>query len=106
MVVLTKVKASALLESIAATVIIMAVFVSATMIINTIFKSIVKNNNDAFTNRIEEVVYFSKHKKINVPFQEDTDFWKISITPKNNQLVLEATNKKNDKQKTVVFDAK
>ena len=104
MVVLKKIKGSALLESIIATVIVMVVFVSATLIINTIFKSIIKNNNDALTNRIEAVVYFSKHKKIAVPFYEETAFWEISITPQESRLLMKATNKKNEKQKTIEFD--
>lgn len=106
MALLTKIKGSALLESIVATVIVMAVFVAATMLLNTIFAATVKNNDAPYLNRINELTYFATYGTLEIPFYEETDFWEISISQHNGTYVIASRNKKNDQLLNQTIHAK
>ncbi len=102
MVVLKKIRAGTLVETMIASVIIIVVFLIASLSLNNVFKGAIKADDSALENRIKEVIYFTKNEKLIIPFYEDNQFWELAIEKMNNQIILEVLNKKNLKEKQVV----
>src|SRR5690606_26028918 len=94
MVVLKKIKASTLMETLVATVLIVVVFMISSMILNNLFSNSIKNNTrevDAYLNELE---YMYRKKKFTVPYQDEFKDWQITIE----------TNKENNSNK-ILFEA-
>lgn len=97
MVILKKIRGSSLAEVLIASVLIMIVFVIATLILNNVFKGVITANDSNMQNRITELTYLSKHGQLKTPYYEDTTHWDIAIETFNNQLILEALHKPSNK---------
>lgn len=101
MVVLKKLKASTLMETLVATVLIVMVFVITSMILNNIFSSSIKNNTQAIDAYLNELQYLQMHDNIELPFREDYMHWDVSIEKHLNnkfQLIeIEAIHKQTNK---------
>lgn len=95
MVVLTKIKAATLVETIVASAIIVVIFLIASLSINNVFKNTVANNDFELNNRIKEITYLAKNKKINFPYLEETPRWIITIDISGEKLSLFTENKMN-----------
>lgn len=95
MVVLKKIKGATLIETIVASVLVLAIFVVATLTINNVFYSSVINDSFRFENRFKEVHYQTIQKKVIVPFYEETSNWEISVEKIENNIVIEALLKSN-----------
>lgn len=74
-----KLKAATLVESLVASVIIIVVFTIASLTLNNIFSSNIKNNTDAIENRINKLTYLYHNNKIKFPYQEDFEDWDIQL---------------------------
>ena len=105
MALLKKLKSATLIETLVSSGIILIVFVIGSMTINNIFQSSIKNNDDAFRSRINELQYLSLHHKIKFPFFEDTDLWDITIEKKETTIILKGVNKKNKIEKVIVIES-
>ncbi|WP_299112277.1 hypothetical protein [uncultured Winogradskyella sp.] len=79
MAVLRKIKASTLMETLIATVLIMVIFIVATMILNNLFSSGINNNTRAITAKLNEMEYIYKNDKITLPYYDDYNEWEIVI---------------------------
>lgn len=98
MVILKKISAATLVETLIASVIIVIVFLIASLSLNNIFKGAIKAEDTAFQNRIHELSYLTEHKKINFPFFEETSLWDITLEKNEKVINLAGVNKKNNQE--------
>ncbi|MCF6318180.1 MAG: hypothetical protein L3J83_02710 [Proteobacteria bacterium] len=94
MVVLKKIKASTLMETLVATVLIVVVFMISSMILNNLFSNSIKNNTRAIDAHLNELQYRYQNEKLMLPYQDDFKAWKVSIE-----------SFKENGQTTVLFEA-
>lgn len=96
MVVLKKIGASTLMETLVATVLIVIVFMISSMILNNLFSNTIKNNTREIEAYLNELEYLYRHERLIVPYQDDLKDWQISveINKENNfsNIVFEALN--------------
>lgn len=104
MVVLKKVKAATLVETLVASVLIIIVFLIASMSLNNVFKGMVKTNDHAFQHKIKELTYFTLNETLSLPFYEENASWEISIDNKENKLVLSALNRRNAETTEIILN--
>jgi len=98
-----KVKGATLIEVLVASVLIVVVFSMASLALNTVFRSVVKNSNaEIITTRMNELAYLYQHQKIRMNYQETYNDWNISLSKQrdNNQSVIriEAVEKSSEKK--------
>lgn len=101
MVILKKIKAATLLETLVASAIIVIIFLIASISINNVFNSTVKTNDFELNNRLHEITYLAKHQKVDLPFIEETHKWEIVLESSGNYLSLQIKNKMNGSEKVV-----
>ena len=87
MAILMKVKGATLMETLTASVIIVIVFMMASLCINTIVKNTASKNSNEVLQRVKEVYYLNQHQKIKLPYSEDYKKWNVKIA-KNSVKVL------------------
>jgi len=96
MVVLKKIKASTLMETLVATVLIVVVFMLASVILNNLFSNTIKSNTAEIDNYLSELEYQYMNDKIELPFFDDFKTWEITIQSNDQaeeqQVILEAVN--------------
>ena len=96
MAVLKRIKASTLMETLVASVLIIIVFMIASMILNNIFYNSIKNNTQFIENRIHELHYLAMNKELTLPYEETTNKWKITIEKNKDKedgmMLIEAEN--------------
>lgn len=98
MVILKKVRSATLVETMVASVIIVIVFLIASLSLNNIFLGTINSDDATLQNRINELTYFVRNEKIKIPFYEVTPLWDIAIENKKEENVMEVLNKKNGKE--------
>ena len=93
-----KLKASSLVETLVATVIIVLMFAVASLTLNNVFKNSIQNNTDAIDNQLNYLVYQYKNEQINIPYTDEFKDWEISIQKTEERdekyISFEATHKK------------
>ncbi len=96
-----KVKGATLIESLVASVIIIIIFTIASLTLNNVFESSVKNNTSRVQNRMNELHYLYINSKIKYPYQEDFENWNIQLRQQTERevsfVLLEATKKETKK---------
>ncbi|MFD0963848.1 hypothetical protein [Pseudofulvibacter geojedonensis] len=109
MVVLKKIKASSLMETLVATVLIVIVFMLASLTLNNILYNSTRKETGKINVHINELHYNYIHKQIEVPYYSSFKGWKVSIE-KNEEdklLYLEAKHSETNKiieRKIKAFD--
>lgn len=103
MVILKKIRAATLVESMIASVIIVVVFLIASLSLNNVFKSTVRFNDSNLQNRVKELRYLINNDKTTIPFYEENEQWDIAVEREKNQLKLSVLNKKTSKTKTFII---
>ena len=98
MVILKKVRSATLVETMVASVIIVIVFLIASLSVNNIFRGTINSDDSALSNRVNELTYFIKNEKVNIPFYEDNILWDIAVEKRDAGTVMEVLNKKNGKE--------
>ena len=105
MVVLKKIKASTLMETLVATVLVVIIFLVSSMILNNIFSNTIKNNTRAIKAHLNELQYLHKNDRLQLPVQEEFGEWRINVTEfsENNKIKieLEAINSVTNKTITI-----
>lgn len=101
MVILKKVRSATLVETMVASVIIVIVFLIASLSLNNIFKGIINSDDSALRNRINELAYFVQNEKIKIPFYEETPLWDIAVEKRGEETVFEILNKKNGNEESI-----
>ena len=102
MVILKKIKASTLMETLVATVLIIIVFMVTSMILNNLFFNTIKNNTTQIDAHLNELQYLYINNKLAIPYQADFNEWDISVSTykENNKTIISfeafnsVTNKK------------
>lgn len=96
MVVLKKVKASTLMETLVASILIVVIFMLASMILNNLFSHSIKTNTKAIDTYLNEMEYLSINDEITMPFYDNFEAWTITaqrqILNKQGVIVIEATH--------------
>lgn len=77
---LKKIRAATLMETLVATVLIVVIFVMASLILNTLLRSAVVNETSRVETRLIELEYFVIQNQIELPYQEEFQDWLISIS--------------------------
>ncbi|WP_418637465.1 hypothetical protein [Winogradskyella sp.] len=89
-------------ETIVATTIIIIVFAIVTVSLNNVLSNKVLHNTSVIENKIQELIYTSRNKKIQVPNVIEDGDWIIHVYPEQfnsiNYTVFEAMNKKLKKE--------
>ncbi|WP_241974258.1 hypothetical protein [Winogradskyella wandonensis] len=85
------------METLVATVLIVVIFMLASMILNNLFSNIIKSNTRAIDTYISELKYLYINDKISLPYQTDFNPWSIEIFDDNDdeaitQPMIEAFN--------------
>ncbi|MFS4493179.1 hypothetical protein [Maribacter sp. 2308TA10-17] len=97
MVVLRKIKGATLMETMVATVLIVVIFMIASLLLNSIFSSSIQGNNQQLTSYLNLLEYQYKNNLISVPHYEELDDWDIELLSEeigaSSYLILEATHK-------------
>jgi len=103
MAVLKKIKASTLMETLIATVLVVVTFLLASMILNNLVSDAVSSNTMAIDTHLIELQYLQQHQKLEMPYTERFQNWSISVErlEEHNQprIVFEATDL--DRHKTI-----
>ncbi|WP_298507515.1 hypothetical protein [uncultured Kordia sp.] len=97
MVVLKKIKAATLMETLVATVLIVLVFMISTFLLNSLFNTTVRQNTDTLKTHISELTYLSTHNQIAIPYDDEFENWYISVTREGKKLIFEASHKETNK---------
>jgi len=96
MALLKKVRASTLMETLVATVLIVIIFMVASMTMNNLLFRNVKQNTELAEERLNALEYQVKNKGIKLPYYEDFESWEIAISEyksgETNLVILEAEN--------------
>ena len=96
MVILKKIKASTLIETVIASILIVIVFAIASLTLNNVFATALKNDTSQIENHIYILEYQFLNKKIKIPYSESFDNWEINILKENqnamNRIVFKAKN--------------
>lgn len=101
MVILKKINASTLVETITASLIILIVFTIASLTLNNVFATTIKNDTNQIENHMYKLEYLFKHNKVVVPYKANFSNWQVSIFNEEinnlNWVVFKAEHKKNQK---------
>ncbi|WP_415061081.1 type II secretion system protein [Flavobacterium sp.] len=102
MVILKKIKSSSLIEVLVATVLIVVVFIIASLVLNNLFANVFKNNAHHIENRIHQLEYSITHNQITLPYLEEFGNWEIEIIEvsenKKKDIFIVAKNKETKKE--------
>lgn len=98
-----RVKASTLMETLVATVLIVVIFMISSMIMNNLLVSNVKQNTELAEERLNALEYQYKNQGIKLPYYEDFESWEISIfEEKRGENAIVTLEAENMNTKTVV----
>lgn len=96
MAVLKKIKASTLMETLVATVLIVVVFMISSMLLNNLFYNSIKDNTRVIDSHLNELQYLYQNNKLILPYYDDYNSWSISIAllkeKGKNSIVFDAVN--------------
>lgn len=85
------IKAATLVETLVASVLIMLVFSIASLTLNNVFISTIKNNTHGIETYIDKLAYLYHHNKIQLGPQDSFNEWEVSIEKKiedNNMFIV------------------
>jgi len=104
MVVLKKIKASTLMETMVATVLIVVIFMIASMLLNSVFKSTNNRMQQPIIEKMNTLEYQYANELIKLPYYEEWKEWDIEMLVENSNIVLSSIHKKTKKEvKTVIL---
>ena len=100
-----KLRASTLMETLVATIIILAAFVIASLVLNNTFRNLMTNDRFDLDNRIRFIEYRYAHNQIELPYTEDFSRFEIYIAKERVEaidfLLIEITDKENQKTEII-----
>lgn len=77
------------METLIATVLIMAIFMVASLILNNLFSNSIKSNTRGITAKLNELEYLYINGKVTLPYYDDHGQWTIVIESiKNSESVI------------------
>lgn len=78
-----KVKGSTLMETLVATVLIVIVFMMASMVLNTLFASTLIQNDQSVRQQLTQLQYHYEHGLLEVPYYEKMGVWELNVNNVN-----------------------
>jgi len=101
MAVLKRIKASTLMETLVATVLIVIIFMISSMVLNTLFSSTLRGRDDRAREHLNQLVYAQGHGYLKLPHTEEMGDWVFSVTSQNRNgtetIVFHATHQRSQK---------
>ena len=92
------------METLVATVLIVVVFMMASMTLNALFATTVKNNDEGVRQELFFLQYQYGHGKLSVPYYDEWDEWDIKVEERvwqgTDQVIFSAVNTSNDRELT------
>lgn len=87
------------METLIATVLIMVIFMTASLILNNVFSNSMKSNSRAIDAKLNELEYLYRSDKLQIPHRDDYEDWSISILKDSapKMVTIEASNAKTKK---------
>ncbi len=105
---LKKIKASTLMETLVATVLIVIIFIMASLVLNNVFSTAINNDTNHLEARITEIEYLVIQKQINIPYTEEFEKWTVTVRQGNryffNIEVYDSIKSKLIRQKQMVYE--
>ncbi|MBW8201962.1 hypothetical protein K1F36_19225 [Muricauda sp. W52] len=102
MAVLKKIKGSTLMETLVATVLIVVVFMMASMTLNTLFVTSMEQNDGPIKQELLFLQYRYAHRKLSLPHYDEQEHWEIKVEQQTwhdrEQVIFSAMNTRNDKE--------
>jgi len=102
MALLKKIRSATLIEALVATVLIVIVFMVASLILNNVLLNSFSNNTHTVENRIHELEYQFLNGNVKTPYREESGKWNIDLSTEvrdgNIWLITIATNRDNGKE--------
>ncbi|RTY77499.1 hypothetical protein EKL97_15255 [Flavobacterium sp. LS1P28] len=102
MVVLKKIKSATLVEVIVASVLIIIIFMIASLVLNNLVLNIFSKNTHPIENRLNKLEYELQNGLVKLPYQEKCEDWDITITTNkvdaNEELTILAIKENTKKQ--------
>ena len=107
MAVLRKIRSATLVEALTATVLIVIIFIVASLVINNLLLNTYSNKTQSIDNRMGELQYLIVNNKIALPYAEEADGWKVEAKTVNHEnatwVVLTGPSNKTGKQTEHAF---
>lgn len=104
MVVLKRIKASTLMETLVATVLIVIIFMISSLLLNSMFSNSIQGRSQHITERLHQLKYEYNTTNSKTPYYEEIDDWELSIEAGNeegiNVVIFKAENQKDKKEIT------
>jgi len=95
MAVLNKIKASTLMETLIATVLVVVTFLMASLILNNLVSNAIISDTMAIDTHLTELQYLQQHQQLELPFSERFQNWEVTVKhliEKNEPIIVfEAT---------------
>tara|TARA_R110002111_G_scaffold62859_1_gene103883 strand:+ start:297 stop:596 length:300 start_codon:yes stop_codon:yes gene_type:complete len=92
------------METLVATVLIVVIFMMASMILNNLFSNSIKNNTRAIEAQLSELQYLNENDKLEIPYNEDFKDWQIVVDSykENNMTIIEFEATNSNTSKTII----
>ncbi|MEX0274882.1 MAG: hypothetical protein AB3N16_10935 [Flavobacteriaceae bacterium] len=81
MAVLKRIKASTLMETMVATVLIVVIFGVCSMVLNNMLKARAMNDTTPLRERLHELEYLHMSQQLQLPHHEELGKWEITLIP-------------------------
>lgn len=102
MVVLKKIHAATLMETMVATVLIIIIFMLASTVMNNVFQATVQGSSQTVIERTQKLEYELSRGSIQLPYFEELEGWEIEISNEEigtaNEVVLKVSEIDSGKQ--------
>jgi hypothetical protein len=102
MVVLKRIKSSTLMETLVATVLIVVVFMVASMVLNSLFAGSVAQNDNSIQQELLQLQYRYEYGKLQLPYYDELGPWHIEVRNEawdsSNQIIFSAVHEANNKE--------
>lgn len=106
MAVLKKLVASTLMETLVATVLIVVVFMMASMTLNSLFENTMARNDNEIQQELLYLMYRHENGKLPLPHYGEIGPWNIEVEPidnTSNTVVFSAVHEVNDKKVSIAI---
>ncbi|MEM9075578.1 MAG: hypothetical protein AAGC43_01000 [Bacteroidota bacterium] len=90
MAVLKKISASTLMETMVATVLIVVIFMFSSLILNTVFKSSMKNRTLPIRSHLDKLEYLYVNQRVELPYNQIWKGWNVSMFHNQREVLVEA----------------
>lgn len=102
MAVLKRVKASTLMETLVATILIVVVFMLSSMILNSLFANTIGENDNAIRQELLLLQYKYEYGQLTLPYFGEKGAWQIEVRQENwdsqSKAIFEAVNSTSQKE--------